>query len=366
MKKITTSTKALLNAVATANNYTSKDGDFAGAITLNGVNGQMEIKATDMMQTIVFKNIAFVSSDLTDNNFAPVTLDGKKLATVLKVAKSDEVVVEFADNHIVVKSGRSRAKIDTMAKVQTIVLEKGYGKSLDLRECIDGMEYLFHAIDQNNPKFELNGLLLKADGGKLSMVATDTRRLAVVSKASSSEDVYIILPKEAIVTFRKLFSKVDYEAEADNHTFSVYSPFVDYETKLINGMFPDYQRIIPKTFSQTISVNAKEFAELASEASIFEEDILISVTKEEITASDLSGNTQAVLPRSENMRYGGEFKFAVNAKYILDVLMNANSEEVELCFNDTNLPFVLKSGEDTQEAIMPVTLPEENEVEEAA
>ena len=366
MKKITTNTKVLLNAVATANNYTSKDGDYAGAITLNGVNGQMEVKATDMMQTIVFKNIAFVSSDLTDNDFAPVTLDGKKLATVLKVAKSDEVIIEFADDHIVVKSGRSRAKIETMAKVQKIALEKGYGKSLDLGDSFDGMRYLTHAIDANNPKYELNGLLLEADGSKLTMVATDARRLATVSKPSSVEDVDVILPKEAIVTLNKLFSDVDFEAEVDEYKFSVYSPFVDYETKLISGKFPEYQRIIPKTFSQILILGTKEFTELVTEASIFEQDILINVSQDELTASDMSGNTKAIMPRSETMRLRKEFRFAVNSKYILDVLTNANSEEVELCFNETNLPFVLKADGDIQEVIMPVTLPEENEVEEAA
>ena len=366
MKKITTNTKTLLNAVAAANNYTSKDGDFAGAVTLNGVNGQMEVKATDMMQTIVFKNIAFTSSDLTDNNFAPVTLEGKKLATVLKVAKSDEVVIEIADGYITVKSGRSRAKVETMAKVQDIVLEKGYGKNLDLGECFDGMRYLTHAIDANNPKFELNGLLLETDGSNLIMAATDTRRLATVSKSSSTEDVSIILPKEAILTLKKLFSGVDIEAEADEHIFSIYSPFVDYETKLISGLFPDFQRIIPKTFSQTLVLDTKDFAELIIEASIFEQDIIINVSQDEITASDLSGNTEAIMPRSETMHSSTEFKFAVNSKYVLDVLSNTDGEEVELCFNETNLPFVLKADSDTQEVIMPVTLPEENEVEEAA
>ncbi len=366
MKTITTNKKVLLNAVATANNYTSKDGEFAGTITLNGVNGQMEVKATDMIQTIVFKNIAFVSSDLTDNDFAPVTLDGKKFSTVLKVAKADEVAIEFADDHIVIKSGRSRARIETMAKVQDIVLEKGYGKSLDLGECFDGMRYLTHAIDANNPKFELNGLLLEADGSNLIMAATDTRRLATVSKSSSTEDVSIILPKEAILTLNKLFSGMDIEAEADEHTFSVYSPFVDYETKLISGEFPDFQRIIPKIFSHIITLDTKQFAELITEASIFEQDIIINVSQDEITASDLSGSTEAIMPRSETMRSSAEFKFAVNSKYILDVLTNTSSEEVDLCFNETNLPFMLKVGGDTQEVIMPVTLPEENEVEEAA
>jgi len=84
MKTITTSTKTLKSVVAIANTYTSKDGDYIAAVTLVGNDGVLEVKATDTVHTVIFKNIAFISSDLTDPSFDAVTLDGKKLATALK------------------------------------------------------------------------------------------------------------------------------------------------------------------------------------------------------------------------------------------------------------------------------------------
>lgn len=364
MKKITINTKTLLNAVATANNYTSKDGEFVGDITLAGNDGQMEVKATDNTQTIVFKNIPFVSSDLTDVGFKTFSLNGKKLATVLKVVKTDEVIIELEENFITVKSGRSRAKIETTAKPQNITIEKEYGKKIDFNFSNEALNYMIHAIDQNNPKWEMNGMLLEVKDSHLSMVATDTRRLAVIKQPSSTEEMSIILPKEAVLTFNKLFSDVEIETEADEYAFSVYSPFVDYKTKLISGTFPAYQNILPKTFSKIVSLDAKQLGDLIMEASMFETDILINISSEAVSASDLSGNTEASFAGIDDLE--DEIKFAVNSRYILDILSNTKSKTVKICFNNTNIPFVIQTNENTQEVIMPVALPEEDEIMEAA
>jgi len=367
MKKITTNTKTLLNAVATANNYTSKDGDFAGVITLIGKNGQMEVKATDMVQTIIFKNISFQSGDLTNQDFDTFSLDGKKLATVLKAAKSDEIIFEIDDNFIVVKSNRSRVKIEIFEKAQNVKIAKGYGKQINLSENILNMESVVHAIDQNNPKYELNGLLLKRDKQKISMVATDSRRLAVVSSEAKEEDIEfdIILPKQAITTITKLFNGIDSEAEVDEVLFSIHSPFVSYSTKLISGKFPDYERIMPKNFNQTTLLNVTSLKEIASEASMFESDIIVSVDNQKLRATDVSRNTEVEMPQDETIDKNVNLFFAVNAKFILDILAVVKEEYIQLCFNETNLPFILKTG-NLEEVIMPVQLPDEIEMEEAA
>jgi len=367
MKKITTNTKTLSNAVAIANTYTSKEGDYAGAITLVGNDGMIEVKATDMMQTMVFKNIVFTSDDLTDPNFDAISLDGKKLATVLKVAKSDEVIIEINDDFIVVKSNRSRVKIEIHAKAQEITVVKDYGEKLELSSFVDSMESLFHAIDINNPKYELNGMLMQAKEGLVSMVATDTRRLAAVSKKANVKDLDIIIPKQAISTIIKHFNVEDVVAEADDVMLTVDTAMQSYSTKLINGKFPDYQRIMPVEFSHTINLSTKSLAEVVEEASMFESDILISIKNQTLCASDLSKNTEAFSQEDETIDDSIEIFFAVNAKYVLEFISSIEAETIELCFNAHNVPFVLKAV-DHQEVIMPIILPDvfEDDIEKAA
>jgi DNA polymerase-3 subunit beta len=368
MKKITINTKLLLNAVAVANNYTSKDGEHAGAITLTGDNNSLEVKATDGLQNIVFKNIGFVSSDLADPSFKTITLDGKKLATVLKVAKTNDVVIEMQKEAIFVKSNRSRVKIETHAKTQEVEVEKNYGKPLEIAACIQRMDSLLHAIDQNNPKYELNGLLIQAENGRVNMVSTDTKRLAVVSSSAQMDDTQIILPKQAVATISKLFSEDEVVTEADDVFFSIHSESISYSTKLINGSYPEYKRIIPQSFSQEVTFNANDFAEAVSEASMFENDIVIVVKNQILTISDFKQDTRVVLPKDESISQNTEICFAINAKYILDFIVAANTEILELCFNAHNTPLVLKA-EDLQEIVMPIVdFPNEMEdqVEEAA
>lgn len=368
MKKITINTKALLNAVANANNYTSKDGDFAGAITIIGNDGKLEVKATDMIQTIIFKNIGFVSSDLTDPNFDAISLNGKKLATVLKAAKSEEVIIELDSGFVTVKSNRSRAKIETREKVQEIEIAQGYGKKLELDGCVEMMDSMIHAIDQNNPKYELNGLLIEMGNGTVKMVATDTRRLALVSDAiESNDEVNIIIPKQAVITATKLFGNVEIKAEANSALFSMSSDFVSYSTKLISGSFPEYQRIIPKDFSQTVILDAKSLAEVVTEASMFNNDVIISIQSKVLLAKDIDGNTETYMPEDETMDPQTDIFFAVDSKYILDVISSSGEKTVELCFNEQNVPLVLKAGK-LKEVIMPILLPDapEKDIQEAA
>jgi len=355
MKKITTNTKTLLGAVSTANTYTSKDGDYAGTIAFVGNNGMMEVKATDMMQTIVFKNIAFTSSDLSESGFEAISLDGKKLATVLKMAKSDEVIIEINDDFIIVKSNRSRVKIETMSEAQDISIEKGHGNPIILDECIGIMDSLIHAIDQNNPKYELNGLMLEAKDNKVSMVATDTRRLAVASSDTQMDDIKIIIPKQAVTTIVKLFSNNEIEAESDDVSFSIHSHFVSYSTKLINGKYPDFDRIVPKDFSQIVTLNAKKLVEIIEEAAMFEHNIVFSIKDQILSATDINKNTEAYAEKDETIDIHTDLNFIVHSRYILDFISACKSETVKLSFNNHNIPFAL-STDKMLEVIMPVVL----------
>ena len=353
MKKITINTKLLLNAVAVANNYTSKDDEYAGAITLTGDNNSLEVKAADGLQAIVFKNISFTSSDLADPSFETIALNGKKLATVLKAVKDNDVVIELQKESIMIKSNRSRVKIETHAKIQKIGVEKNYGKPLEIAACIQRMDSLLHAIDQNNPKYELNGLLIQAKDGQVDMVSTDTRRLAIISNSTQMDDTQIILPKQAVATMSKLFSEDEVIAEADDVLFSIHSESISYSTKLINGSYPDSNRIVPKSFSQTVILKADDLAEAIAEASMFENDIFIAIKNQILTISDFKQDTKVMLPKDESINIDTELYFAVNARYILDFIKAADTETLELCFNVHNFPFALKT-KGLQEIVMPI------------
>lgn len=361
MKTLTINTNILSNAVATASNFTSRDGDFAGKIVLIGQEGKMEVKASDYAQTIIFRGLEFVSSDLTDDSFSAFSIDGKKLSTVLKSAKTAEVQIELGKEEIVVKSGRSKVKIETLAQTQEIKVSKG-GVAFDFGKEIAHMERILHAVDNNNPKYELNGVFLQSANGVLNIVGTDGKRLSRAT-TESMQNFEIIVPKTAIASAIKLFGGFDVKACIHSSSLSIHTESVEYEARLTNGKYPAWQRIIPQSFKQTITFRRTALVELLKEASLFDNELAFEIRNGAIILSDLKKST-VVEETFEDTN--ANVYFGVNAKNMLDFLMSYDEDKVQLGFNDSNLPFMLIADSSYSEVVMPILLADIQEVEEDA
>jgi DNA polymerase-3 subunit beta len=358
MKTITLNTTVISNAVATASNYAPKDGEFAGKIVLVGQEGKVEVKASDYAQTIIYKGLEFICSDITIDSFEAFSIDGKKLSTVLKAAKTADVQIDIKADEIVVKSGRSKVKIETLAKTQDIQVTKG-GIEFDFGLEMGHMERILHAVDTNNPKYELNGVLLQASGGVLNIVGTDSKRLARAS-TEIDQDFEVIVPKSGIVSAIKLFDGFDVRAYLNDSSLTIHTDIIDYEVRLTNGKYPAWQRIIPQSFAQTLTFSRTALAELLKEVSLFETEVAIEIKQGKIILSDLKKATvveDSFEDENANMRFG------VNSKLVLDFLASYEGEKVQLGFNDSNLPFMLIADSSYSEVIMPIVLADAQDVD---
>jgi len=361
MKTLTINTTIISNAVATASLFTSRDGEFAGKIVLVGQEGKMEVKASDYAQTIIFKGLEFVCSDLTDDSFSAFSIDGKKLSTVLKAAKTAEVQIELGKEEIVVKSGRSKVKIETLAKTQEIQVAKG-GVAFDFGKEIAHMERILHAVDNNNPKYELNGVFLQSANGILNIVGTDGKRLSRAT-TESVQDFEMIVPKTAIASVIKLFDGFDVKACFHDSSLTIHTESVEYEARLTNGKYPAWQRIIPQSFKQVITFSRTSLAELLKEASLFDNELVFEIKEGRIILSDLQKST--VVEEKMNVNdNNANLRFGMNSKLVLDFLSSYDGEKVQLGFNDPNLPFMLIADPSYSEVVMPIVLADTQEVEE--
>jgi DNA polymerase-3 subunit beta len=360
MKTLTINTSAIKNSVATASMFMQKEGDFSGMITLVGNEGKIEVKSSDFIQTVIFKDIDFVSSDLTDTSFSAFSVDGKKLATVLKAAKTDEIQMELHSEKIVIKSGHSKIKIDTLANTQEIEIAKD-GESFDFSSEIGKMEQILHAVDSNNPHYALNGVLLQVKEGVFNMVGTDTKRLAIASSDTNLSDIDVVVPKDAVSTIAKLFKGFSIDAYIGEVNLTVDTETVCYQTKLINTSFPQWQRIVPQSAEQTVTISRTVLKTLVEEASIFESKVKISINQNGIVVKDLDGNTEAT---NTSPVENADMLFAVDSKAILDFLGSFNEDNVEIAYNGSNLPFVLTANSEYREILMPVVISEEESIQE--
>jgi len=358
MTTITTNTKTITTAVATANNFVNKEGDFIGMLTIVGKDGFIEVKSSNTVDTFIYKNIGFTSSDLTADAFNAFSVNGKKLQATLKAAKTDEVSIELHEDQIIVKSGRSKVKIDTMAETQKIKITFSGKNSFDLGKHVEAMERILHTVDTNNPKFELNGALLQQKSGLFSMVSTDTRRMAI-NKVSLDDvdDFEAIVPKMGVQTIVKLFNDSDLSAEMDETYLKVKTESMVYSTKLINGKFPEWSRIVPQKFKETISVPKETLKSMIEEASIFINEITISVKDNAITIQDFEKNTEV----TEAFESNADIKFGVDVRAILEFIssLGKSSEKIQIQYNEANLPLMLVASPEYFEVVMPIFMPDE-------
>ena len=370
MKTLTISTSALRNSVAVANNFVQKEGDFAGMITLVGTDGKLEVKSSDFTQSVIFKNIDFVSSDLTDSNFNAFSINGKKLTTVLKAAKADEIQMEVHSEHITIKSGRSKVKIDTLANTQEIEISMN-GESLDFGSYVGKMEQMLHTVDTNNPSYALNGLLLQVKNGVFNMVSTNAKNMAINTINTDLKDMDVVIPKEAVSTISKLFNGFDIKINVDDTCLSVDTQTICYQTKLINVSFPNWQRIVPKSVEQTITINRNGLKGLLEEASIFNDDVIVTIKDKKIIIVDLDererSSTEVIDEVSDEL---ANIKFAINSKGVINFLNSFTEDNVQLAYTASNLPIMMIASPEYKEIMMPIALSSivlsEEEVRDAA
>jgi DNA polymerase-3 subunit beta len=237
------------------------------------------------------------------------------------------------------------------------------GESFDFSEQISDMNKTLHAVDVNNPKYELNGIFLEIKDGVFSMVSTDTKRLASVTSKTNLSDNSLIIPKKAVENMIKLFGGLNLDVKIDKTTLSVYSETMDYSTKLIAGKYPDWKRIVPQTIEQTVSISRKGLQAIVKEAAIFESEIIVRIANGKIIVTDINKNTEVSDTFADEE---AKILFAMNSNIILDFLASYDDEVVQIGFNGTNAPLVLIANPLYKEVAMPLMMEDEEEMQKAA
>ena len=212
------------------------------------------------------------------------------------------------------------------------------------------------AIDSNNPKFELNGSLIDIKDNSINLVATDTKRLAIMKIEQPTEhDFSLIIPKKAISEIQKLFFD-NIEIFYDENTLIALSPHFTFFTKLINGKFPDYQRIIPKNKNYRILLNRESMVESIKQISIISPEIKITFKPDKIVFESLNDdNIEAKTEIEFKTGLDNDIYLAVNSRYILDFLSNIENSNFTLGFNDSGLPFTLEN-DNFMTIVMPIMI----------
>ena len=288
-----------------------------------------------------------------------VTANGKKLLDVVKILKDDEITLELIGEMLHIKQQHSKFKLPTFDanEYPTFVTIENRAKiELDSTRLIRSLKKITPAIDNNNPKFELNGALLDIKSNSINVVATDTRRLAFVTIENSSEkELELIIPKKAILEIQKLFFD-DIEIYYDETYLIIKSKQYQFFTKLINGKYPDYQRIIPTEAKNLLLLQKSTMIESIKQITTISTDIKITFYSDRIVFQSLSDdNNDAQTEIIAETGLTAPFLLAINSRYILDFFSQIDTQEFTVTLNESNAPFVLEA--DTLKTIvMPIVI----------
>ncbi len=307
-------------------------------------NDTITLKATDGEIGLITK-----SKNITVESEGDFTANGKRLVDIIRTFQDEEIIIEKVEENIIIKQNSSKFKIPTFNPKNYPSFPTTVNKpqiTLDSLNLIKGFKKVSPAIDNNNPKYELNGALLDIKKSETKIVGTDTRRLAIDKLDNLSEQEFsLIIPKKAILEIQKLFID-NINIYYDNTNLIIQNENYYLFTRLINGKFPDYERIIPNKSKIEITLPKKEMLDAIKMITPISQEIKISFLPDKLifnslTADSLEAKTELILPTGLNEN----FELNVNSRYILDFITQVDDATFKILLNEPTLPFVLKEKE---------------------
>lgn len=328
---------------------------------------QLSITGTDLEVELVGR----VSLDKPAISEGEITVPARKLADICK-SLPDGSDIEFTvdEQRVVVRAGRSRFSLTTLAAADFPNVEESPSsqafsvKQGDLKRLIDRTSF---AMAQQDVRYYLNGMLWEITAGQLRVVSTDGHRLAMCTLAadiSSSESLQVILPRKGVIELARLLMKEDENVEVvigANHIRATTADFT-FTSKLVDGKFPDYDRVLPKSTTKAVYGSREELRQAFQRTAILSNEKYRGVR---LLLSDGSVQILANNPEQEeaeeivSVDYSGEsLEIGFNVSYLLDVLSVLRSERVKLSLSDSNSSALLEEADDgdSRYVVMPMRL----------
>jgi len=285
------------------------------------------------------------------------TANGKKLLDIVRILKEGDIVLEVLQDNLLIKQGHSKFKLPTFDPSAFPLFPQSEGKAhitLDSFSLIRNLKKISPAIDTNNPKYELNGALINIKEQGTDLVGTDTRRLAVATiEGTQSEPLQLIVPKKAIMEIQKLFLD-EITITYDETNLIITNDNYFFFTRLINGKFPDYERIIPQQLKHTVELPKKEMLDAIKMITTISHDIKMTLMSDHIVFHSLSAdNVEAKTEIELNTGLSEKMEIAFNSRYLLDFLAQVEGDRFILGMNESTLPFMVKEN-NFMTIIMPI------------
>ena len=299
-----------------------------------------------------------------------ITVPSRKFLDICRGLPDDAVITFVLDgDRVQVRSGRSRFSLATLPANDFPNIEDWQSEvevsvtQAELRGLIEKTQF---SMANQDVRYYLNGMLFEIDGTILRSVATDGHRMAVsqVQLGADFANKQIIVPRKGVQELVKLLDAPEQpvvlqigssnvRAEVNNFIFT---------SKLVDGRFPDYRRVMPQTTTKTLEANCDELRQAFSRAAILSNEKFRGVR---VNLADSEMRITANNPEQEEAEEmldvtfeGDAIEIGFNVSYVLDVLNTLRCEKVRLSMSDANASALIENADDDSAlyVVMPIRL----------
>jgi len=336
-----------------------------GNILLKSTGGDITVSATDLE----IEMVANVTSGESDD--FQTTIPARKLLDICKaLPDSSQINFNIEETRVSLTSARSRFTLSTLPARDFPGLddiEVQHSFEIPQNKFKGLLEKTSFAMAQQDVRYYLNGILMEITAGSVKLVATDGHRLALSELALESgvsEDMQIIIPRKAVLELSRLLDSVDSPAKCEmskNH-LRVETGSLVFTTKLIDGKFPEYQRVIPVDGNKIMQVDRETLKHSMSRIAILSNEKYRGIR---LTLSSGNLSIQANNPDQEEaeeelqVEYDeSNMEIGFNVTYLIDVLNVLGSEKVQIKLKDSNSSAIMSDSADESSlyVVMPMRL----------
>jgi DNA polymerase III subunit beta len=302
-----------------------------------------------------------------------ITVPAKLLTSYVSLLTDEKVELSVVEGmSLAITSSSSNTKIKCISADEFPLIpkvDKGQQFNVNIDDLYTAITETVFAASSNTSRPILSGVLMLSKGDSLKLVSTDSYRLAEKTlKISStpSEDVYSVVPARTMSELSKIVSKADakeVKVNVSKNQILFVVDGIELISRLIEGKFPDYEKIIPKENKTKAEVSVEDLSLVLKRVSLFAREnnnsVKLSVTNDgKMMVS--SEETKVGEEKAELLvKLSGENnKISLNAQYLLDVLTYIGEDKVVLYMNDKTSPAVIKplKSEDYVYIIMPLKI----------
>jgi len=336
-------------------------------------NVLIEVSLDSVKFTGTDMEVELVASATPDNviQAGAITIPAKKLFDICRSLPGDAEIELKVDGHsAVVKSGKSRFSLSTLPASDYPNLEEWQSDDQieiarhTLRALIERINF---SMANQDVRYYLNGMSFELETDIIRTVATDGHRLALAQQPvvnGVKQQKQVIVPRKAVLEILRLVEDDNEPLQihlGNNHIRIIDKQFV-FTSKLVDGRFPDYRRVLPQGGDKTIVADKNMLKDVFQRVSILSNEkfkgVRLNLSQGELLVSANNPEQEQAEETAMVDYNGGDLEIGFNVSYIIDVLNNINTDTVKIMLADANSSALIEGYDDPSSlyVVMPMKL----------